>query len=194
MSPSPAGAAPDDEPREGFGAPSRSGAHVFAVRVPAATRQPVVVAECYGDGGGHGGVPEEEVRVRLERSAWGGVRDAARRDFNARLKAAGLAVGRWSTGQVKLERILGQELCVLCWAAEGIDPDRLPVLCARWSALRPEERWWLFRVTVAEAGLAGDAERGWRRALRVALTDGEAAPRRPRPAATSGSTGGLFGG
>ena len=89
--------------------------------------------------------PPPEPRVRLERSTWTGIRDAARRDFNPRLKAAGLPTGAWTVGVTRVDRILGRELCVLLWAAEHAEgADQLPALCARWSALRPEERWWLF--------------------------------------------------
>ena len=59
--------------------------------------------------------------------------------------------------------------------------SRLPVICSKWAALRPEERWWLFAMTVAEAGLPDDTQRGWRRALFLALSDGEKpAPGRKR--------------
>ena len=73
---------------------------------------------------------------------------------------------------------------MLAWASEPANLDELPVICARWAALRPEERWWLFSMTVAEAGLPQDRERGWRKALYYALSDGEkrsTGPRRKRP-------------
>lgn len=72
---------------------------------------------------------------------------------------------------------------MLAWAAETASPEQLPVIASKWAALRPEERWWLFSMTVAEAGLPGDTQRGWRRALYHALSDGEgpAAGRRRRP-------------
>ncbi len=58
---------------------------------------------------------------------------------------------------------------------------KFPVICSKWAALRPEERWWLFAMTVAESGLPEDTERGWRRALFHALSDGEKpAPGRKR--------------
>lgn len=75
-------------------------------------------------------------------------------------------------------------LCVLAWAAETADADQVRVICSKWAALRPEERWWLFAMTVAEAGLPDDTQRGWRRALFYALSDGEKPPskrKRPRP-------------
>jgi hypothetical protein len=84
-----------------------------------------------------------------------------------------------------VERLLGKELCVLAWAAETANDEQIPVICSKWAALRPEERWWLFSMTVAEAGLPEDTQRGWRRALFHALSDGEKPPahrKRRRPA------------
>lgn len=40
-----------------------------------------------------------------------------------------------------MERLLGKELCVLAWAAETANAEQLPVICSKWAALRPEERW-----------------------------------------------------
>ncbi|MEZ6088211.1 MAG: DUF3780 domain-containing protein [Pirellulaceae bacterium] len=67
---------------------------------------------------------------------------------------------------------------MLAWAAEAANADQLPVICVKWAALRPEERWWLFAMTVAEAGLPDDTQRGWRRAALSQLSDGE----KPNPA------------
>ncbi|MAO19195.1 MAG: hypothetical protein CMJ35_02395 [Phycisphaerae bacterium] len=164
-----------------FGAPDIVGAHVFRVEIPRARNDAVVITEQYGYRGGHGGVPEEEPRVRLNRHVWSGIRDAAKREFNTRLKATKLPAGRWSVGDNLVDRILGKELCVLAWAAEEATDDVLPIVCTRWSALRPEERWWLFSMTSAEAGLPEDRGRGWRKALRSALCDGEKSAPRPRP-------------
>ena len=124
--------------------------------------------------------------VVLTRPVWSAIADIARREFNDRLKAAKILTGRWHTGTNLVDRLLGKELCVLAWAAETANPEQLPVICSKWAALRPEERWWLFSMTVAEAGLPEDTQRGWRRALFLALSDGEkrcvpetaAAPRR----------------
>jgi hypothetical protein len=71
----------------------------------------------------------------------------------------------------------------------------MPVICSKWAALRPEERWWLFAMTVAEAGLPEDTQRGWRRALFHALSEGEKPPahrKRRRPADTDVCTLSLF--
>jgi hypothetical protein len=113
--------------------------------------------------------------VILQRSIWSSIADIARREFNDRLKSAKLLTGRWHTGTNLVDRLLGKELCVLAWAAETATADQIPVMCSKWAALRPEERWWLFTMTVAESGLSEDTQRGWRRALFYALSDGEKA-------------------
>ncbi len=160
-----------------FGAPEGFGAHVFRVEIPAARTGEVRIVEDYGYRGSEAGIPRDEERVVLERRVWSQIAEVARREFNERLKAAGLKTGRWHTGTNLVERLLGRELCVLAWAAEKASDEELPVIGSKWAALRPEERWWLFTVTVAEAGLPDDHQRGWRRALHLALADGDA----PRP-------------
>lgn len=167
-----------------FGAPEGFGAHVFRVEIPASRSGSVLIVEDYGYRGSEAGIPRDEERVELERRIWSQIADVARREFNDRLKAAKLRTGRWHTGTNRVERLLGRELCVLAWAAEKATDDELPVIGSKWAALRPEERWWLFMMTVAEAGLPGDHGRGWRRALYAALADGDAparTKRRPRP-------------
>lgn len=168
-----------------FGAPDTFGAHLFRVEIPASRNESVVIVEDYGYRGQEGGIPREEERVVLARPVWSGIADIARREFNDRLKAAKVLTGRWHTGTNLVDRLLGKEVCVLAWAAETANPEQLPIICSKWAALRPEERWWLFSMTAAEAGLPEDTERGWRRALFLALSDGEktvARKRRPRPA------------
>lgn len=171
-------------PTVDFGATTAFGAHLFRVEISAARNESIVIVEDYGYRGDTGGIPRGEERVVLRRSNWSAIADTARREFNDRLKSAKVTTGRWHTGTNLVDRLLGKELCVLAWAAETANDDQLPVICSKWSALRPEERWWLFSMTVAEAGLPDDTQRGWRRALFSALADGEkprAKKRRPRP-------------
>lgn len=164
-----------------FGAPDAFGAHLFRVEIPVARNDPVVIVEDYGYRGQEGGIPRDEERVILTRHAWSGIADIARREFNDRLKTAKVHTGRWHTGTNLVDRLLGKELCVLAWAAETATDEQLPVICSKWAALRPEERWWLFAMTVAEAGLPEDTQRGWRRALFFSLSDGQkSASRRKR--------------
>ena len=156
-----------------FGAPQSFGAHLFRVEIPAARSERVVVVEDYGYRGSEAGIPRDEERVVLPRATWSAISDIARREFNDRLKTAKVATGRWHTGTNLVDRLLGKELCVLAWAAETANEQQIPIICSKWAALRPEERWWLFAMTVAEAGLPEDTQRGWRRALFHALADGE---------------------
>ena len=167
-----------------FGAPDKFGAHLFRVELPAVRTESVRIVEDFGYRGLEGDIPQDEDRAILPRAVWSGIADIARREFNDRLKAVKVTTGRWHTGTNLVDRLLGKELCVLAWAAETANDDQLPVICSKWAALRPEERWWLFSMTVAEAGLPEDTQRGWRRALFLALSDGEKPPegrKRRRP-------------
>ena len=167
-----------------FGTPDTFGAHVFRVEIPVSRNESVVIVEDYGYKGQEGGIPRDEERVVLARPMWSAIADTARRDFNVRLRAVKMHTGRWHTGTNLVDRLLGKELCVLAWAVETANPEQILIICSKWAALRPEERWWLFSMTVAEAGLPEDTQRGWRRALFLALSDGEkptTKKRRPRP-------------
>lgn len=163
-----------------FGAPNQFGAHVFRVEISASKAQPVRVLEDHGFRGSDRGLAQPEERALLPRGIWAGISEAARREFNGRLKAQRITAGRWKVGSNLIDRLLGKELCVLAWAAEVATQAQLPIICSRWAALRPEERWWLFSMTVAEAGLSEDTQRGWRRALHAALSDGESLKSRKR--------------
>ena len=168
-----------------FGAPEKFGAHIFRVEIPVAKTEPVRIVEDFGYRGFEAGIPRDEERAVLLRSIWSAIADISRREFNNRLKIAKITTGRWHSGTNLVDRLLGKELCVLAWAAETANDDQLPVVVSKWAALRPEERWWLFSMTVAEAGLPEDTQRGWRRALFFALSDGEKPPagrKRRRPA------------
>ena len=178
-----------------FGAPVDFGAHVIRVEIPASKTEAVYIIEDYGYRGLEGGIPRDEERAILPRSVWSGIADTARREFNDRLRAANVATGRWHAGANLVDRLLGKELYVLAWAAETATSDQIAVICNKWAALRAEERWWLFSMTVAEAGLPDDTQRGWRRALFLALSDGEKPPanrKRHRPVENDVATLSLF--
>jgi hypothetical protein len=155
-----------------FGAPSDFGMHHFYVEVPAAPRDAVCIFEDFGFDGDESRRETIECRLVLARELWTKIRDDARRDFNERLKAKKQSTGSWSVGKTKLDRFLGRELCVLGWAAEHASPVECLVICQKWLALRPEERWWLYSKTASEAGNDNQTQRGWRKALYCALSDG----------------------
>lgn len=155
----------------GFGAPKDFGKHHFYIDIPASGHEPVRLYEDFGFDGDDAQRETIECRLVLDRQLWTKIRDEARRDFNTRLKARKLKTSTWNTGTVKIDRFLGRELCVLGWAAENATPDECLVIAQRWLALRPEERWWLYSKTAAEASLYSQSSHGWRRALYYALSD-----------------------
>ena len=155
----------------GFGASAAFGAHVFKLRLPAGRAGQVELAEDFGYLAGLNGLPSQEIRAVFPRMHWSALADAARKDFNARLRERKAAPGSWNVGETLLDRMLGKELCVLLWAAEHAHAAQLPAICLKWSTLRPEERWWLYAMTAAQGGLAPDRDRGWRKALYHALSD-----------------------
>jgi hypothetical protein len=154
-----------------FGAPKSFGAHVFRVDIPNNKIDPIFIVEDYGLYGGDGGLPNEELRAIIRRDIWSALSEIVRDEFNKRLKEKNLITSRWKSGSNILDRFLGQELCVLAWSSETAMVDIIPTICSRWLAFRPEERWWLFGMTVAEAGLPEDCNKGWRKALHFALSD-----------------------
>lgn len=156
-----------------FGAPSGFGLHHFYVDIPAAPRSAISIFEDYGFDGDEQRRETVECRIQLARELWTQIRDEVRKDFNSRLKSKKQSTGSWTTGKIKLDRFLGRELCVIAWAAEHAAPDECSIICQKWLALRPEERWWLYSKTSTEARLANQTSRGWRKALYCALSDGE---------------------
>lgn len=154
-----------------FGAPTDFGAHHFYVDVSPGSANAIYIYEDFGFDGDETRRESVECRIVLARELWTKIKDDARRDFNSRLKAKNLSTGAWSTGCIKLDRFLGKELCVLAWATEHASPDECDVICQKWLALRPEERWWLYSKTAAEGAKAGQKDVGWRKALYCALSD-----------------------
>lgn len=172
---------------EGFGAATsdvdKYGAHIFRVTIPAAAKGDITIVEDYGFKGGENGIPARETRVVLPRRFWSAIAETARKDFVARLKAKKMPGPRWTTDENKVDRMLGKELCVLAWAAEHASSvDECKAIAAKWAAFKPEERWWLFSQTAAEAGLAEDKDAGWRKALYFALSGSKGGVRESRSA------------
>ena len=80
--------------------------------------------------------------------------------------------GSWRPGANLVRRELGKELVLLAWAIEDADPGLIPMALANWNGLVPEERWWLYTQTAAATGHGiTDRGRGWRKAVRYALTE-----------------------
>lgn len=157
-------------PTLGFGVPASSDPHHFKVIIPRGKNDKVQISEYLG----LQALSDEYAvidRVMLERTRWNAMRSEVQRAFNARLKEHNLKTATWKVGENLVDRLLGKELCVLAWAAEGMAMDNMPVAVRNWLALRPEERWWLFGMAALSTGGLADGNKGWRLALRHALGD-----------------------
>jgi hypothetical protein len=159
--------------------PDASAAH-FLVHVPTASSHPVEISEHLSWNperialSQHYGVERDDgqVRCRLPRVKWNEIAEVLRAEFNVRLKREGTKPGRWKTGYNPVTRLLGKELTLLAWAIEDADPALIPAAVANWQGLTPEERWWLYTMTAAATGnFMTGRNRGWRKAVRYALTE-----------------------
>jgi hypothetical protein len=113
-----------------------------------------------------------QIRVLLARIKWDAIAEEIRAVFNQRLKKMGKKSGAWRVGPNLIRRELGKELVLLAWAIEEADPALVQTAIANWRGLVPEERWWLYTQTAAATGHGiNDRGRGWRKAVRYALTE-----------------------
>ena len=159
--------------------PTESASH-FLVLIPAGSTLPVEISEHLSwdpervDSSVHYGTNREDgqLRCRLARSKWNDIAEDVRSAFNVRLKKAGRRPGKWKTGYNAVGRLLGKELTLLVWAIEDSDPTLVAAAVANWQGLSQEERWWLYTMTAAATGhYSIGRNRGWRKAVRFALTE-----------------------
>jgi hypothetical protein len=173
---------------EGFGFQPARSQHHFMVTLPAGKEDNVFLSEHfhYDDSEARRelhlalGKEDDKLRCVLPLSKWEAIAEAIKSEFNERLKSLGLTAGRWGKRQTPVSRLLGKEMLLLAWAIEDADPALIPIAIANWRGLAPEERWWLFTMTNAATGHALHGKgRGWRKAVRFALTENPAADARP---------------
>lgn len=163
----------------GFGVPDSIDPHHFVVRIPTGSNGDIEIIEKFGLSS-QTDEADELLRCRLSRTAWNGIREESKRVLNERLREKKLKTSRWNAGDNKVERLLGRELCLLAWSVEASHPVRYPAACASWSALKPEERWWLFRMCDNTTGSDEDIDIGWRKAVRIAFTESPGPSGSPR--------------
>lgn len=117
---------------------------------------------------------DPSLRVLIDRARWLALAPGFWEEANRRLRANGLSPAKFQKNPNKpipVHPSLGKELCILCWAVEEATPDDIPNALHNWEALAPEERWWLYTMTVATTGQAMQKGIGWRKALRAAIAD-----------------------
>ncbi|MHB1421393.1 MAG: DUF3780 domain-containing protein [Bacillota bacterium] len=158
----------------GFGFNPEESRHHFMVCIPNRKDGAVVIYErfTWQEGSDPQKLTEYEDRAKAEisRHKWKLLEETLKTEFNQRLKKQNIKVGRFVQGQTPVERLLGKEMLLLVWAVEDCDPSVIPTAIRNWLGLAPEERWWLFTMTNAATGGVHD-RRGWRKALRYALTE-----------------------
>ncbi len=169
------------KPVHGFGFAPAEQPHHFLVTIPKSARDDrVYVSEhlqwdesvALRDLNFALGGEDNQMRVILPRTKWDAIAEDLKADLNQRLREQGLPAGRWTPGQVPVSRLLGKELVLLAWAIEDADPALIPTALRNWRGLAPEERWWLYTMTNAATGHAvSGRNRGWRKAVRFALTE-----------------------
>lgn len=158
--------------------------HGFLIEVPkgSAGSDTICISEHRGDDLDTRGVREDptsspndaSLRVLIDRTRWLALAPGFWDEANRRLRANGLPSTKFQKNPGKpipVHPSLGKELCVLCWAVEEATPDDIPNALHNWEMLAPEERWWLYTMTVATTGQALQKGIGWRKALRAALAD-----------------------
>ena len=172
--------------------------HGFLINVPKGTAgsDTILISEHRGNDLNDMGVcaspgispSDPSLRVIIDRVRWLALAPGFWEETNRRLRANGLPTAKFQKNPSKpvpVHPSLGKELCILCWSVEEATPDDIPNALHNWEALAPEERWWLYTMTVATTGQAMQKGIGWRKALRAAIADntfvkGEGMPPRAR--------------
>jgi hypothetical protein len=176
-----------EELSRSFGFDPKESQHHFLVNIPRGSTQPIEVSEhfTWSEDSGSGEVSysgrvDGQIRISLPRLKWDAMADEIRAEFNQRLRKMGKKLGTWRVGHNLVRRELGKELVLLCWATEDADPGLIPNAVANWKGLVPEERWWLYTQTAAATGHGiTDRGKGWRKAVRYALTENPVTTRPP---------------
>lgn len=158
--------------------------HGFVIDVPrgAGSADMICISEHRGNELNHLGMREvsptspsdPSMRVLIDRTRWLALAPGFWEEANRRLRANGLPQSKFQKNPAKpvpVHPSLGKELCILCWAVEEAMPDGITNALLNWEALAPEERWWLYTMTVATTGQAMQKGIGWRKALRAAIAD-----------------------
>ncbi len=170
-----------------FGFDPKETSHHFVVNIPRGNTKEITISEhfTWTQDSGSSEICLEmkadgQIRVMLPRLKWDAVADAVRAEFNQRLRKAGKRAGAWRIGHNAVRSELGKELVLLAWAIEDADPGVIPTAVANWKGLVPEERWWLYTQTAAATGHGiHDRNKGWRKAVRYALTENPITNRAP---------------
>ena len=164
----------------GFGFIPKENEHHFLVIIDSAPKGNIIISEQYNYSPNDDkrkldfklGRFDSSLKSYMLKVRWNLIADALQTELNRRLRQHGFRSAKWKNGDNYVSRLLGKEMMVLVWAMEDADPALTEAAIKNWLGLRPEERWWLFTMTNAATGNAiNDKGKGWRKALRYALTE-----------------------
>jgi len=158
----------------GFGFSPDESLHHFLVTIPVKEDSMVTVYERFS---WQSGARKQKINVydddkpkaEISKHKWKLLVEAMQTEFNKRLKIEKKPSGKFVT-QTPLGQLYGKEMLVLVWSVQDCDPSVVDIAVRNWLGLAPEERWWLYTMTNAATGGLND-NRGWRKALRYALTE-----------------------
>jgi hypothetical protein len=164
----------------GFGFMPKDNEHHFHVIIESAPKGNVLFVEQYNYTENNDkriidfklGRLDSNLKCVMTKARWHLFAELLQNELNRRLRQHGYRSAKWKNGDNYVSRLLGKEMMVLVWAMEEADPGLAEAAVKNWLGLRPEERWWLFTMTNAATGHAtNDRGKGWRKALRFALTE-----------------------
>ena len=174
----------DRPPTVDFGFDPRMSAYHFA-HVVDRNGETVHVEERFATESDESDVDADEVRrpiikAKLDAYRWSRISEPARAEFNRRMAQDGGRAARWRPAESLLAPHYGKELTLLFWVVEDADPTLIPNMVANWTGLAPEERWWLYTTVNATAGHPDHGrDRGWRKAVKIALAENPSAGATP---------------
>jgi len=155
----------------GFGFNPKETEHHFLIELPKGNSKVTVFERFSWDESDQTrDMDDKDIKIIISKQKWNKVKKAIKKEFNRRLENAGLSKSDFDNYYVPFERLLGKELVLLLWAIEDAEIAAIDLAIKNWLGLSPEERWWLFTMTNASTGHYTD-KRGWRIALRYALTE-----------------------
>ena len=163
-----------------FGFMPQENEHHFLVMIEPAAKGNIIISEEYNYSPNDDkrkmdfklGRFDSSMKAFLPKARWALIAEALQNELNRRLRQNGFRSSKWKNGDNYVSRLLGKEMMVLIWAIEEADPGLTEAAVKNWLGLRPEEKWWLFTMTNAATGHAlNDKGKGWRKALRYALTE-----------------------
>lgn len=155
----------------GFGYNPLESNHYFIIEIPKKISENVNIYECVSNDNGE----EKTLKIVIPKKVWLKVAPFLEREFNNLLSSYSLKKSKFSVGDNIIERLLGKELCLLLFSIEHLDnnSDDISQAIHNWSAIEREFRWFLYTMVDTSAGEYSDSNiyKGWREAIKIALSD-----------------------